>query len=282
MGLEVQMQHQLMTANGQSDLAFEFSLGKGKLMGIIGPSGVGKTTLLRIIAGLARPTSGKVRYAQTTWLDTQKKIFVKPQNRQVGMVFQDYALFPNMTVAEHLTFALGVKVLDSEAKDLLAIMELDTLLRRYPAQLSGGQQQRLALARALVRKPAVLLLDEPLSALDEANRRVIKQYILHFHRINNLSTVWVTHNQREVFEIADHVYQLSNGRLELLKQKLPLGPSYLELKGKILSIQPLGNRRVLEVDLGNQVIKVPLDVAKSEQFEVGQSILVQSDCWKIK
>ncbi|BCH31726.1 sulfate/thiosulfate import ATP-binding protein CysA [Mesorhizobium sp. L-8-10] len=188
----------------------------GELIALLGPSGSGKTTLLRLIAGLERPTSGAVFFGEE---DASRKTV---QERNVGFVFQHYALFRHMTVAENIGFGLKVRkhgrptdaAIRRRALELLDLVQLSGLARRYPAQLSGGQRQRVALARALAIEPRVLLLDEPFGALDAQVRRDLRRWLRDLHDRTGHTTVFVTHDQEEALELADRVVVMSQGAIE--------------------------------------------------------------------
>jgi len=186
---------------------------RGEFVSFLGPSGCGKTTTLRMIAGFEVPTTGSVR------IDGRDVTRLKPNQRHVGMVFQAYALFPNMTVAENIAF--GLKVAGRPAAEraarvaeMLALIKLPALGGRYPYQLSGGQQQRVALARALAAKPSVLLLDEPLSALDAKIRVSLREEIKAVQRSLGITTIYVTHDQEEALSLSDRVVVMNEGRIE--------------------------------------------------------------------
>ena len=169
----------------------------------------GKTTLLRMIAGLTQPDSGYIRVNGESWYDSERKINLKPQKRNIGYVFQDYALFPNMTVKEHLLYAQFNREKEY-ISELLDSFHLKGLCERKPAKLSGGQQQRLATARALVRKPQILLLDEPLSALDSETRESLQFEILQAHQKYQATTLLVSHDLNEICKLSDYVYVIEN------------------------------------------------------------------------
>ncbi len=179
----------LQSAQGQMSLDVSCELPDEKLTAIYGASGAGKTTILRMLAGLLRPDSGKIANGGDVWLDTQNETDLSAQKRKVGIVFQDYALFPNMTVKGNLEYALEKGNNKRKVQELIEIMELQQLQDRYPATLSGGQKQRVALARALVRRPQLLLLDEPLSALDTEMRARLQDHILQVHKHFKLTTI---------------------------------------------------------------------------------------------
>ena len=192
---------------------FNLDVARGEFVSFLGPSGCGKTTTLRMIAGFERPTSGTITVGD-------KDITNKPPNqRDVGMVFQSYALFPNMTVADNIGFGLKVRKkpkadIDKRVTELLGLIHLEDRGGRYPWQLSGGQQQRIALARALAIEPQVLLLDEPLSALDAKIRIVLRKEIRAIQRQLGITTVYVTHDQEEALSLSDRVVVMSDGRIE--------------------------------------------------------------------
>jgi putative spermidine/putrescine transport system ATP-binding protein len=192
---------------------FNLDVARGEFVSFLGPSGCGKTTTLRMIAGFERPTAGTITV-------DGKDITDKPPNqRNVGMVFQSYALFPNMTVKGNIGFGLKVRKrpkseIDRRVTELLELIHLQDRGERYPWQLSGGQQQRIALARALAIEPQVLLLDEPLSALDAKIRIVLRKEIRAIQRKLGITTVYVTHDQEEALSLSDRVVVMSEGRIE--------------------------------------------------------------------
>jgi len=197
-------------------LDVEFSCRKGEILVLVGPSGSGKTTTLRCIAGLYKPTAGKIICQGNTWLDTDLKINIPVQQRAVGIVFQHYALFPHLTVSDNIAIAMGKgnrADTRSRVTDLLDMMHLAGLDQRYPHKLSGGQQQRVALARALARKPDILLLDEPFSALDQQIRRHLVRELVQLRNQVNIPIIHVTHNLNEARRIADVIGIIDNGQL---------------------------------------------------------------------
>jgi putative spermidine/putrescine transport system ATP-binding protein len=192
---------------------FNLAVDTGEFVSFLGPSGCGKTTTLRMIAGFETPSEGKITLAGE---DITNK---RPSERHVGMVFQTYALFPNMTVAENIAFGLKVRKEEGTARqarvsELLDLIQLPDKGRSYPHELSGGQQQRVALARALAISPRVLLLDEPLSALDAKIRDELRTEIRRIQRELNITTIYVTHDQEEALALSDRVVVMSRGRME--------------------------------------------------------------------
>lgn len=190
----------------------QFTIEKGEFITLLGPSGCGKSTLLRCIAGLEQPNSGELYI-------NRKNITHQPaQQRGVGMVFQSYALFPNMTVADNIAFGLKMRKIDSNERakavaEVIEMVELQGKEQQFPHQLSGGQRQRVALARALVMKPQILLLDEPLSALDARIRKHLRQQIRHIQRELGLTTIFVTHDQDEAMIMSDRIFLMNKGQI---------------------------------------------------------------------
>jgi molybdate transport system ATP-binding protein len=208
--LSISIQHAMLTSEGRTNLEVSTEIDGKELLCLFGHSGAGKTTLLRIIAGLTKPDKGRIVFNNTVWFDSEQKINVKPQERNVGYMFQDYALFPNMTVAKNISFAQKVKN-DDEVNKLMDLFDIEALKNQHPGKLSGGQKQRVALARALAAKPSVLLLDEPLSSLDGDMRTSLQLEILKAHKILNSITLLVTHDIPEVFQLSSSVIVLKNG-----------------------------------------------------------------------
>ncbi len=192
---------------------FNLAAEKGEFVSFLGPSGCGKTTTLRMIAGFEQPSAG------TITVDGKDITYRPPNRRNVGMVFQSYALFPNMTVADNVGFGLKIRKrskdqIKKRVAELLELINLPDKGNRYPYQLSGGQQQRVALARALAIEPEVLLLDEPLSALDAKIRVALRKEIRSIQRQLGITTVYVTHDQEEAMSLSDRVVVMSEGRVE--------------------------------------------------------------------
>lgn len=189
------------------------SFSRGEFVSILGPSGCGKTTLLSILSGISMPTTGSLH------LEGRDITLVPPEHRNFGMVFQNYALFPNLTVRENIVYGLHAHTWShaertARADELMEITRLAPFARYYPAALSGGQQQRVALARALAPRPALLLLDEPLSALDAQVRITLGQELLRIQRQTEVTTIMVTHDQQEALALADRIILMHQGEVE--------------------------------------------------------------------
>jgi len=195
-----------------------FSVGDGEFMTLLGPSGCGKSTTLAALAGLDRPTSGTIRIGERLLFDGASGVFVDAQFRNLGMMFQSYALWPHMTVFGNLDFTLELRrVRGAEAKrriaDTLALVDMEEYADRYPGELSGGQQQRVALARTLVYRPEILLLDEPLSNLDAKLRDRARIWLGELQKRTGVTTVYVTHDQTEALALSDRIVVMNRGRI---------------------------------------------------------------------
>jgi putative spermidine/putrescine transport system ATP-binding protein len=200
---------------------FNLDVAKGEFVSFLGPSGCGKTTTLRMVAGFETPDSGTIR------IDGRDVVRLKPNQRNIGMVFQAYALFPNMTVAQNVAFGLKVAgapraEIEGRVAEMLGIIKLPELGARYPFQLSGGQQQRVALARALAVQPKVLLLDEPLSALDAKIRVSLRQEIRAIQKDLGITTIYVTHDQEEALSMSDRIVVMNVGVAEQIGDPLTI------------------------------------------------------------
>ncbi|WP_203362583.1 ABC transporter ATP-binding protein [Bacillus sp. REN10] len=192
--------------------SLNLTLEEGEFVTLLGPSGCGKSTLLRILAGLTAPDTGVIM------MDGKEITNVKAKDRNVGMVFQSYALFPNMTVEENIAFGLKIQkankeIIRQKVKRLIEMVGLEGKETSYPRELSGGQQQRVALARALIVEPKVLLLDEPLSALDAQIRKNLQKLLRHIQQELNMTTILVTHDQEEAMAMSDRIFLLNNGQI---------------------------------------------------------------------
>ncbi len=273
----------LKAVGGEMQLQLDCEIAKGQLLTLYGESGAGKTSVLRMLAGLMAPDKGQIEVNGKIWLDSRENVNLKPQLRKTGFVFQDYALFPNMTVRQNLEFALDKNQDQRTINDLIEIIELGELQHRKPATLSGGQQQRTALARALVRQPELLLLDEPLSALDHAMRVKLQDYILQVHRQFNLTTILVSHEISEVFKMSDYVMELVQGKV--VRQGTPLEifsgnglpEGQFKMVGDVVGVEQENGRGFVQVLVGNQIVKVGVDNLSSAGIKIGDRVVVGTD-----
>ena len=269
---------------GRIDLEVDFSLPSNSLWAIMGKSGAGKTSIIKMIAGLMKPEKGYINVNGQVWYDAAQKIFLPPQKRNVGFLFQDYALFPNMTVKENLTFALKPKTDNKIIIQLLELFEMDSFQNSYPGILSGGQKQRVALARAMVRKPQLLLLDEPFSALDEPMRLKLQDDLKNLHQEFKTTTLLVSHNSVEVSKMAEQVILLKKGKvsnfgppLNILKSKKM---QQRQLEGKVLSINP--QKRIVVILSDNDFFNIPYNPLTLSDIKPGDYIKVISKSPVIK
>ncbi|TCS83150.1 ATP-binding cassette domain-containing protein [Tepidibacillus fermentans] len=195
------------------DVQYSF---EDEILVLFGPSGSGKTTILSIIAGLTKPDEGKILFNQTTFFDSEKKINLPVQQRKIGCVFQDYALFPHMTVEQNILYGVKHQHLpldQNEYERLTSQLKVNHLLQRYPANLSGGEKQRVALARALITSPKLLLLDEPFSALDYDTRVEFRQELKRLHQLWQIPFILVTHDREEARILGDIILYLYQGQI---------------------------------------------------------------------
>lgn len=277
--LEVKVKKLLNAAQGKLELDLDFQCQSGEFLVVSGLSGAGKTSLLRMIAGLMNPDSGNIRFNQKLWFDSKTNI--RPQERDCGLVFQNYSLFPNMTVEGNLRYALKKGQSVAEVDELLAIMEITGLKDQKPLQLSGGQQQRVALARTLVQKPKLLLLDEPLSALDRPMRLRLQEYLIMVHKKYELTTIMVTHDPSEAIRLADRIIEIESGKIikdgkptEVFGNKSLSGK--FQFTGTVVDIQEEELLSIASVLVGNQLIKVVISDSEQKNLRIGDEVIVAS------
>lgn len=259
----------------------DLEIEKGQLVTLLGPSGCGKSTLLRCLAGLEEVTEGQI------FLDGQDITNMEPRKREIGMVFQQYSLFPNMTIRQNVAFGLKLKKkketeIQNKVKEMLEIVGLSEQAERYPSQISGGQQQRAALARALVTEPKVLLLDEPLSAIDALLRRSLQNEIRRIQQELNITAVFVTHDQSEAMVMSDMIHLLYQGQIEQSSEPEEM---YLHPATRFAA-SFIGNYNSYTRKEFHQMCGVDLDmqqiVFRPEAVMIEEHELVDTDCyvWK--
>lgn len=275
----IDIEKMMLTAQGPMNLKIQTTIQTGELVALFGQSGAGKTTLLKILAGLLTPDKGLIRFGHTVWFDSGQQISLAPQKRNVSLMFQDYALFPNMTVEQNIRFALPDKN-HTLATELLNSLGLNELRKRKPEGLSGGQKQRVALARALARKPQLLLLDEPLSALDADMRNALQNEIARAHQLSGVTTLMVSHDLNEVFRLATHVLCIENGIItrngkpdDVFLDNSISGK--VQITGQIARIEKQDAIHVVTViSGGTQIIKVIAFDDDLENLKTGDSVMV--------
>jgi molybdate transport system ATP-binding protein len=279
--IEIDIIKPLYTADGIINLKVNKKINKGDFLTLFGKSGSGKTTLLRILAGLETPKSGKIVVDKEIWFDSSKKINLAPQKRDVGFVFQDYALFPNMSVKKNLEFALKNKNEIKKVDEILEIMEIKNLSNMKPELLSGGQKQRVALARTLMTNPKILLLDEPLSALDTTMRLKLQDELSLIHQKFNITSILVSHDINEVFKLSNRVFKINLGEIEedgtpnelFSNQKIS---SKFKIVGEILSIKKSDILYIIEILSNNEVVKATAVEDEIKDLKIGDKILLSS------
>ena len=279
--IQFQAYKMLNTTQGKMPLEVFFNLENGQLISLFGKSGAGKTTILRILAGLTKADESFIEVENEIWDDTKKRIHLHAQKRSIGFVFQDYALFPNLTVKENVQFALQKRVDRKIVSELLELMELEQLQNYKPANLSGGQQQRVALARAIARQPKILLLDEPLSALDDEMRFKLQDYIFKAHQHYKLTTILVSHHLPEIFRLSDYVILLDEGKIT--KKGKPIDifteqktSSKFNVTGEVIDIKKNDIVFIVSVLSMNNIIKIIATVDEISNLKIGQKVLVTS------
>jgi molybdate transport system ATP-binding protein len=258
--IELSFSKTLQSTNGRFDLEIRTGIEAGDFVTLFGPSGAGKTTILRILAGLVAPDHGSIIVDGVPWFDAGKRINLPPQKRSIGFVFQDYALFPNLSVRQNVAYAVTASE-TTWVDELLELTGLTALQHRLPDTLSGGQKQRVALARAIARKPRLLLLDEPLSALDPRLRSQLQDDLLRLHQRFGLTTLLVSHDLGEVFKLSQRVLRLESGRIaqsgtpaEVFLHKQPAGK--LQLHAQVLAVRREEVVYIVSLLVGQDIVEV--------------------------
>ncbi|AHK73943.1 sulfate/molybdate ABC transporter ATP-binding protein [Campylobacter coli] len=278
--IKIDIKLPINTAKGKKQLELNTCLKANEITAIFGESGAGKTTLLKIIAGLIKPEFGRIEVGDELWFDTQKNVNLAIQKRKIGFVFQDYALFPNMSVKENISYAATSK---QKAEELLSLMNLENLAKIYPKNLSGGQAQRVALARALAREPQILLLDEPLSALDFKMRSFLQDELVKILQHFKITTLLVSHDLAEIYKLSHRILELSDGKIikdartnefftsSNLSAKLRLSATLLEIKKSDILV-------VLTLLLNQDIIKITLSeeefLKAYQDVKIGDTLLL--------
>ena len=271
--IEMHLQKELLGSLGKMNLEIDLTIERDSFVALSGASGSGKTTLLRILAGLEK-ANGMISVDGEVWHD--KAWMLPPQKRGIGFVFQDYALFPNMSVEENLLFVNNDKAL---AKELLAMTELGELAHRSPMTLSGGQKQRVSLCRAMMNRPKLLLMDEPLSALDPLMRTKLQHEILTLHKSFGTTTIMVSHDPSEMYRLSSRVLVLSQGHIiqdgdaksVLLRTQ---GSQKFSFEGELLDIVKVDVIYVAIVAIGQQLVEVVVDSDEAKELRLGDIVSI--------
>ncbi|MEK7434500.1 MAG: ATP-binding cassette domain-containing protein [Cyanobacteriota bacterium] len=278
--LQINVIKKLMSNEGDIKLHAEFEINKHDFVTISGKSGAGKTTILRMIAGLTNPDEGIIKFENNFWFSKEKKINLPCQERNIGFVFQDYSLFPNMNVKENLIFALKNKKELDFIDYLIEITNIKGLEKRNVNTLSGGQKQKVALARTLVRKPEILLLDEPLSALDSEMRTQLQNEILKIHKEFKLTTIFVSHDLAEIFKLSDKSFILEDGKIILSGKPMDIFTSKrlsgkLKFIGEILHIQKENIVYIVTILVGNDIVKI-VEADNNSNLKEGDKVIIST------
>ena len=273
--IKIDISKKLHGSIGEMDLNVNLQIKQGEFVALAGLSGSGKTTLLRILAGLEE-ANGTINTSNTFWLND--KFCLPSQKREIGFVFQDYALFPNFSVIDNLLYVNKDKDL---ANYLLKMTELDELKNRFPQTLSGGQKQRISLCRALMNRPKILLMDEPLSALDSNMRTKLQDEILTLHKEFGTTTIMVSHDSSEIYRLANRMVVLNYGQIIsdgtpkeiLLKTK---GSQKFSFEGELLDIVKVDVIYVAIVSIGQQLLEVVVSKDEVINLEIGQRVTLST------
>lgn len=273
--IKIDISKKLHGSIGEMDLNVNLQIKQGEFVALAGLSGSGKTTLLRILAGLEE-AKGTININNTFWLND--KFCLPSQKREIGFVFQDYALFPNFSVLDNLLYVKKDKEL---ANYLLKMTELEELKNRFPQTLSGGQKQRVSLCRALMNRPKILLMDEPLSALDSNMRTKLQNEILTLHKEFNTTTIMVSHDPSEIYRLANRVVTLNFGKIindglpkdVLLKTK---GSQKFSFEGELLDIIKVDVIHIAIISIGQQLVEVVVSREEAKNLIIGQKVNVST------
>ena len=273
--IQIDINKQLYGSNGNMDLDVNLKINEGEFIALTGQSGSGKTTLLRILAGLEE-SKGNITLNDEIWLDN--KTVIPIQKRNIGFVFQDYALFDNMNVLENLLYVNKDKQLANHLLELTGLLQLS---KQMPKSLSGGQKQRVSLCRALMNKPKLLLMDEPLSALDPSMRTKLQNEIFTLHKEFNTTTIMVSHDPSEIYRLANRVIVLEHGLVKddgtpkdvLLKTQ---GSSKFSFEGELLDIIKTDIIYVAIIAIGHQIVEVVINSEESKELTIGDTVRVST------
>jgi molybdate transport system ATP-binding protein len=279
--IEIDIQKKLFSAQGEFLLNLQMNIQQGEFISLFGQSGAGKTSLLRCLAGLESPDSGIIKVNGESWFDSKSGTMLRAQHRRAGYMFQDYALFPNMTVRGNLEFALRPGANRQRVGELIEMVGLGELQLRKPATLSGGQKQRVALARALAAEPQLLLLDEPFSALDQTTRVRLQDEVMRLQRHFGLTTVMVSHDIGEVYKLSQRVLVIEHGCIA--KQGTPAGvfkagqaSGKFSFAGEVLEIDTADVVFAVTLLVGNQVVRVIATPEEVSNLKQGDRVMLMS------
>ncbi len=276
--IEFSLKKELFGVNENMELNVKISFKSGSFISLSGESGSGKTTILRCLAGLEK-ANGFIKVDDEIWQD--EKIFLNPQKRRIGFVFQDYALFENLSVKDNFLF---VEKDINHCNKLLDMLGLMSLKDRYPTNLSGGQKQRVALGRAMMRKPKLLLLDEPLSALDPHLRARLQDEISKIQDLFKTTTILVSHDPNEIYKLANYIFVLKNGKI--LKKGTPKeillktsGSQKFAFSGTLLNLEKIDTIFIATVSVGQQITQIAL--GSDLGLKIGDEVTISSKAFNL-
>lgn len=276
--IEINVKKELNGATNKILLDINTNIENNSFVSIFGKSGAGKTTILRILSGLEIPNEGEIIVDGKIWFNSNKKINIPIQTRKIGFVFQDYALFPHLNVYQNLCFGLKSKKERFKVDEIIEIMELNYLKFRNPSKLSGGQKQRVALARALVYESKILLLDEPLSALDNEMRNILQEEIVKLHQYFKLTTILVSHDISEIVKLSNRILHIKNGKIisdgdiNSIFNTNKISAKF-SLSAKIIDIEQNGIIFIVKILVNNNIAVITMD-KEAENYKIGDEILV--------
>ena len=276
----------LNSSQGSLQLDVSFTVEQGQFLTLYGESGAGKTSILKILSGLLLPNEGQIMRNNEVWFDHATKTNKPIQQRGIAYAFQNFALFPNMTVRENLLFAGNG---DSNAKlldELIEVTSLGDLQHQKPKLLSGGQQQRVALARALAQESDLLLLDEPLSALDMDMRSHLQDYILEVHKKRECNTIMVSHDIPEIIKMSDKVLVIEDGKVSNEGNSINVfsnreSDSGSTIKGTIVKLTKQNGQTMASALIGGQIVRMPISEGNREILKVGDEVSIKVGNFKI-
>ena len=277
--IELDFEKKLHGSNGEMNLQISEDIQKNSFVTLFGESGAGKSSILNILAGISNPDRGEIIVDGKCWFSSKNRINLPPQKRSIGYLFQDYALFPNMSIEENISYALGNRD-KKDIEKILEIMELKSLRKEKPNNLSGGQKQRVALARAVIRKPKILLLDEPLSALDSVMREKLQNELLSVHKEFEVTTILVSHDISEIYKLATDILKIKDGKI--IERGSPSeifggskeSENNLEFFGEVIEIYE--NHYLILV--GHKLVQISKN---SKILEVGEKVVVSTNSFQL-
>jgi molybdate transport system ATP-binding protein len=279
--IKIRFKKQMHTPLGKEWLDLDINFSQGEFIAFFGKSGAGKTTFLRVLAGLTLPQEGFIEVGGQVWFDSSKGINLSVQQRKTGFVFQEDSLFPHMTVRENLEYACADKKDQSGLEEWIVTMGLKGLEDQRPDTLSGGQKQKVVLVRALIRRPRILLLDEPLSDLDIHSRLNLQDEIIKVYRKTKITIVLVSHDLAEVFKLSKKVFVIDRGKISRTGSPREVFvdndlSGKFKFSGEIMEIQKDGVLNILTLSIGNNVVKVVAGDEEIFGLTIGSKVLVCS------